>query len=79
MDTYGLVWRSKIKNIQQIAIYNTEGFCSLYKLISFGRKKNPCYLFMQVFSNKFLRLSDGKYNVIIYRRVVKFKIKTWHV
>ena len=39
MDTYGLIWRSKIKNIQQIAIYNTEGFCSLYKLISFGGKK----------------------------------------
>ena len=78
MDTYGLIWRSKIKNIQQIAIYNTEGFYRLYKLISFGGKKNPCYLVMQVFSNKFLRLSE-KYNVIIYGRVVTFKIKTWHV
>lgn len=54
---------------------NIEGFCSPHRSSSTGRKKKIPWLFMQVFSNKFLRLLQ-KCNAIISKRAMKWTIRT---
>lgn len=44
-----------------------------------NKNKILCYSFMQVFSNKFLRLFDDKGNIIIDKEVVTLKISVLHI